>query len=290
MRISVIVATLGRPEVVAQLLDSLATQTRAPAQVVLSVTSPGDLPSDLPEGAVVLTGSKGLPAQRNRGLEAALTESDLIAFFDDDYLPSSRALEGIAAFFEAHPDIAGANGVLLADGINSAGVSFEDAVALVREHDARSAEPARVLHELPNGLYGCNMVYRTAAIGEVRFDETLPLYGWQEDLDFSVQVGRRGRLVKSSAFTGVHRGVKGGRTSGLKLGYSQVANPIYLCRKGTMTWKFGLSLLIRNLIANHVKVFAPEPWVDRKGRLEGNWIALGHLMANRLSPMHIVDM
>ena len=28
-----------------------------------------------------------------------------------------------------------------------------------------------------------------------RFDEALPLYGWQEDIDFTTQIGRRGRLV-----------------------------------------------------------------------------------------------
>ncbi|AZO77314.1 hypothetical protein B5U98_17255 [Bosea sp. Tri-39] len=38
----------------------------------------------------------------------------------------------------------------------------------------------------------------------------------------------------STALRGVHRAVKRGRTSGLRVGYSQIANTVYLARKGTM--------------------------------------------------------
>src|SRR5262249_49325392 len=138
--------------------------------------------------------------------------------------------------------------------------------------------------------YGCNMIYRASAIGETRFDERLPLYGWQEDVDFAAQIHKRGRIVRSQAFAGVHRGVKSGRLGGLRLGYSQIANPVYLARKGTMGLSHAGLLMMCNFVANHAKALRPEPWVDRKGRLRGNWLALWHLMTGQIDPCRVLEM
>jgi glycosyltransferase involved in cell wall biosynthesis len=234
-------------------------------------------------------GTKGATVQRNRGLELVLGEVDIVAFCDDDYLPSRRALQGIVALFSAHPDVVGANGTLLADGINSAGISYDDAVAMIERHDALADPPdLDTLVDL-DGLYGCNMVFRTSAIGDVRFDEALPLYGWQEDIDFAAQLRPRGRIVMSRAFAGVHRGVKGARTSGRRFGYSQVANPIYLTRKGTMRAGFAFRIVAKNVLANHIRVWRPEPWVDRMGRVRGNWMAFADTLSGRAHPGRILQ-
>ena len=63
------------------------------------------------------------------------------------------------------------------------------------------------------GAYGCNMAFRTAEIGSVRFDERLPLYGWQEDLDFCGALRSSGRIVKTDIVWGVHLGTKRGKGS-----------------------------------------------------------------------------
>ena len=78
------------------------------------------------------------------------------------------------------------------------------------------------------------MSIRTSAIGALRFDERLPLYGWQEDIDFTSQLRASGRVVGLNTLNGVHLATKSGRISGMKFGYSQIANPVYLVRKGTM--------------------------------------------------------
>ena len=134
------------------------------------------------------------------------------------------------------------------------------------------------------------MAYRRSVIGGERFDENLPLYGWQEDVDFAIRIGRRGRIAATNAFFGVHRGAKGGRISGRKFGYSQVANIVYLGRKRTMPWWFGLFLLGRNIIANHARMLWPEAWVDRPGRAMGNWLAFIDLLRGRLSPLRAADL
>ena len=77
--------------------------------------------------------------------------------------------------------------------------------------------------------YGCNMTIRLAPLRrhKFRFDERLPLYSWQEDVDLFRPMATCGDIVQLGKARGVHLGTKRGRGSGLKLGYSQVANPLY---------------------------------------------------------------
>lgn len=294
-RIAVVVSSTGRPECLAFLWNCLREQTLLANRVVFSVTGAEDLPDldtdeDFPE---VIMSEKGLPRQRNRGLEAVLSDSDYVAFFDDDYVPSKYALEGLVRAFECFPDANGLTGQLLSDGIGGPGVSLDDAASMVRTHDMNvirddCAVPPQILRRL-SGLYGCNMAYRTSAIGETRFDETLPLYGWQEDVDFSARVS--GLMLKTNALMGVHCGIKSGREKrGDMLGYSQIANPYYLWRKGSMTPCFALKLCTRNMLSNHLRAFWPEPWVDRRGRARGNWVALFDLLMGRSHPERILNL
>ena len=290
-KIVVAVATLGRPDDVGELLEALSEQTRQPDHIVLSVT---DLQNDLPDPGIyqkaeVLIGSKGLCAQRNRVLDHNQAQYDFLVFFDDDYLPSRTTIEDIVSFFEAHPDVVGMSGKLLADDILGPGLSKLDATELIKTHDASPASETNDPKPV-NDLYGCNMAYRVSAIGATRFDERLPAYGWLEDVDFSNQLLARGRLVTTDAFVGVHRGTKRTRSRGKPLGYSQVANPIYLARKGTMSISDAFIQLSRNIIANHAKSLRPEPWVDRLGRVQGNWLAIFDLLRGRLDPERIVHL
>jgi succinoglycan biosynthesis transport protein ExoP len=97
-----------------------------------------------------------------------------------------------------------------------------------------------------------------------------------EDFDFSRMIAHYGEVVCGKQMEGVHLSVKAGRNSGVRFGYSQVANPIYLVRKRTMSMRFAGTQFVRNLAANLVKVRKPEPWVDRKGHLKGNALAFLH--------------
>jgi hypothetical protein len=89
---------------------------------------------------------------------------------------------------------------------------------------------------------------------------------------------------------GVHLGLKAGRVSGDRLGYSQVVNPIYLIRKGSVPASFALPLMFRNLAANLARSFWPEAWVDRRGRLRGNLLALCHVLTGRIEPEHVLKL
>ena len=290
------IATVGRPRCVEDALSLLRTQTRRPDLVLLSATGPGDLPRDLdgllaalPFEAEVVVGQKGLTRQRNRALDAVTARCEgrngFVVFFDDDFVPRDDWLENAAAEFADRPSCIGLTGVLLADGASGPGYSQSQAVEIIRKGtgllrggDVRyRAGPARA-------LYGCNMAFRLQAVGAAIFDEALPLYGWLEDEDVSGQLRKLGELVRSARLVGVHLGVKAGRVSGANYGYSQIANPIYLVRKGTYAAPHAARLMARNLASNILRTPFPEPYVDRWSRLRGNLHALRDLLLGRLHP------
>ena len=129
----------------------------------------------------------------------------------------------------------------------------------------------------------------TARAHGLRFDERLPLYAWSEDMDFTHRIGRHGCIVKLHGARGVHLGVKSGRSSGRRLGYSQVANPLYLRAKGSYTWRRALGSVGRNVAANVARALWSEPWVDRRGRLVGNLLGFVDLARGRLDPERVLE-
>ena len=285
-RVAVVVASTGRPHELQDLLQALSGQTVQQSRIVLSVSDDEDLPDNVPEDVAVVFGDKGAAAQRNRGLNLILDQADLVVFVDDDYLPTQGMIEGVIAVFATFKDVVGCNGRLLADGINGPGIGYDEAQKLVNEHQKAGADDINI-RDVLDGLYGCNMAFRAAAIGKVRFDENLPFYSWQEDIDFAAQLLGRGRLIRSDGFAGVHRGVKRGRGSGVRFGYSQVVNPIYLARKKTMRWSYALKIIRNNVLANLLKMFFPEPWVDRRGRVIGNMMGLRDVVLRKDDPRNI---
>ena len=103
------------------------------------------------------------------------------------------------------------------------------------------------------------------------------------------QLASHGSVVQAARLRGVHLGTKGsGRSPGRRLGYSQVANPLYLARKGTMRWSLALKHMAKNLLANSVRSLSPEPWVDRRGRLAGNCLAMWDCVRGQVDPQRIL--
>ena len=302
MRVAAIIASAGRPACVADVILDLRRQSQAPARIIVVVPNERDLPPPAAlAGAEVVISARGAATQRNTGLNHLAThganDCDVVVFFDDDFVPSRHAIAGIARLFADHPAMVGATGAVLADGIKTPGIPYSRAKAIVFDHDnayerkrTSNLAPAPTMVADTPDLYGCNMAYRVSAIADLRFDERLKLYAWQEDVDFSVRTGARGRLIKTDAFAGVHLGIKSGRTSGVRLGYSQIQNPVYLWRKGTMPTAKAWRLMARNLATNHLRTLWPEPWVDRIGRVRGNWIGFADLLRGRLTPERIEEM
>jgi GT2 family glycosyltransferase len=292
LKLVVIIATAGRAELVAQLLRHLETQTRAPDEVVLAAPDASHLDPYRPQRFAVscMFGRLGLTAQRNLALELALGRSEVITFFDDDFLPANDYLERVQQAFAANPEWSVVFGHAVHDGARTPGLTFPEGLLKLR-----AAEQARSPQHPPQafnhpGAYGCNMSVRSKSVGSIRFDERLVLYGWQEDIDFTSQLRGSGRVVALNTLFGVHLGAKAGRVSGIRFGYSQVVNPVYLIRKGTMPVTFALELMTRNLAANILRSLWPEAHVDRVGRLRGNLLAAYHLLKGKVEPEHILKL
>ncbi|TPK90666.1 glycosyltransferase [Mesorhizobium sp. B2-4-12] len=288
MRLAVIIPTLGRSAQVARLLGYLGSQKRLPDEVILSAPDAThvELPASCPFPVKCVFGPRGLTAQRNTALAPSLARFDIITFFDDDFVPSAEYLKQIEQAFITNDEWAVVMGRVIKDGAANAGLTWEDAEAALRAAEGtRSAGPSAIDHV---GAYGCNMSVRSSLVGDLRFDERLVLYGWQEDIDFTSQLRSKGRVVCVSSIRGVHLGIKTGRVSGERFGYSQVANAIYLIKKGSVPASFALPLMLRNIAANLAKSLWPEPYVDRRGRLRGNLLAILHVAIGRIEPEYIL--
>lgn len=292
MNIVVGIATAGRREVLSETLLHLTRQTQRPDAIFVCPSAPDDVDEvfaqALPIPITVVAGERGLTKQRNAIL-GSVGSAELLVFLDDDFLPRNDFLEQAQKLFRADPAIVVATGLVLADGIHGPGLSVEDGLAILRRDAATTAD------NLPTPVYnayGCNMVFRFSAITAegTRFDERLPLYGWQEDVDFCRRLAGHGRIVKSEALRGVHLGNKRGRTSGLRFGYSQVANPLYLFRKGTVSLKWALRLMGGNIAANMLGSLKPQGLVDRRGRLKGNIVAFLDLLRGRMDPLRMLEL
>ncbi|MAD47195.1 MAG: glycosyl transferase [Oceanospirillaceae bacterium] len=286
------IATCGRPQILAEALAYMVNQTRMPDVIYLSpINAAKDikltgLPDAILQRVKVLAGPAGSSAQRNTIINA-LSYDDIVQFLDDDFLMHPTYCEQVLALFERNPEVGGHSGKVLADGVNSGGIDIADAITILEG----AKLPDEPIHWHHGTTYGCNMAFRASVLldNHVRFDEQLPLYGWFEDLDFSASVDRFAPVVNSNYCLGVHLGTKAGRSPGLRLGYSQVVNPWYLAKKGTMPWKLAVISILRRVIANTVRSIKPEPWVDRLGRLKGNLLGIKDLLTGKAHPARILE-
>lgn len=189
-RISVVVRTRDRPELLAEALASLAESTYRRAEVVL--VNDGGSPPVLPEGyplpvvRVDLTQPQGRAAAAQAGVAAATGE--YVAFLDDDDLAAPEHLATLA-------------GLVSAAGVR---VAYTDAAVAVYEHEpagwvcrerrlpySRDFDPdvLRVDNYIP---FNTLLIERRLFAEAGAFDSALPFF---EDWDF---------LIRLSAITPFH--------------------------------------------------------------------------------------
>ena len=293
MKISALICTLGRPEVLHDTVRSILAQTHPVHEILIGTPStenvlPGTL--DLPLVRFV-PAPLGSTCQRNACLDRLAPDTELVAFFDDDIELAPDFLACMVALFRQTPALVASSGRLLHDGGVDLFCDRAEAQAKCRQTPS-SWSPGRPVHTEPlRSAYGCDMVFRADRARAVRFDENLPLYAWLEDADYS-PAATRGHMavVTNHDAVAVHLGARGGRIDGLRLGFSQIVNPFYLWRKSRV---FSLPYLLihfwlRCLIGNTLGLFTGEPQEDRLGRLAGNAVGLLHLGRGRCCPQDIL--
>lgn len=292
--ITVAIASANRCKILEEVIPHIQKQTRLPNSIIICAPSKNDIPSEtlskLNCNVQQIVSERGLCRQRNAILVEA-GDADIVLFLDDDFLMASDYLENLEAFFRTQTDVVMSTGTVQADGILGPGFTVDDGLQILNDSENSPPSENTAYVQIYN-CYGCNMAIRMSAIrnNNLMFDEKLPLYGWLEDVDFSRQIAPFGKIVRVASLRGVHLGTKIGRTPGERLGYSQIANPIYLLRKNTMNFRHMSTQVARNFFANFAKVIRPEPWVDRRGRLRGNIKALRDLINGKLSPENVLAM
>ncbi len=290
------IPTRGRPAILKETLTDLRLQTRRPDRIFVVYFEPkdvGDAPALFPEARFIQgKGSGGSCSQRNHLLDAAAADGhDLLFIQDDDFFAHRNYLERATEAFARDREIVGFTGKVLADGTTGPGYTVEWArstLSGIRTTPTLTESPTRGAFNCD----GCNMMFRLAVVQKhkVRFDEQMPGYAWYEDIDFSRRMMAYGKVVTADGAQGIHLGNKGGKTSGRRFGYSQVANPIYLWKKGSYPLPHAIRSIAKNVTANLVKSMRPEPYVDRHGRLDGNFLAFRDLLSARMHPERILKL
>lgn len=279
-------ASAGRPELLADALRFCNAQHGIGFRGVVSVPDDTSLPKDrsLLHGWRVVTGTRGLAAQRNAGMDA-LGVVELVAFFDDDAVARPDYLAEAVRFLRNHPEVVGLTGTVLLDGKITGEIDRESAAAVL----ARSVkETGSGRWRLTRELYGANFVVRRSAAPDLRFDERLPLYSWLEDHDFARRLMPFGLLAHVDDCVIVHRAAaSGGRQSHRRLGYSQVMNAVHLARKGSFPTWLAAQQIFRPVAKNLAHSVAGPSASWRRQRLRGNAMAAADALRGHVTPERI---
>jgi hypothetical protein len=201
-RVSVILRTKDRPELLAEALASLRAQTFADFETVL-VNDGGPLPGGLlsqPPGRGLTVIAPPAPGGRTHALNAGLAaaQGGWIAYLDDDdvYLPGHlAALEGAraAGARAAHTSVRKVQQEAAEDG------TFHDAQELIVYE--RPCDPARLLYR--NDIPLIAIGHERELVEETGpFDPSFDLY---EDWEFLIRLSRAAPVVHVPLVTAVYR-------------------------------------------------------------------------------------
>jgi GT2 family glycosyltransferase len=282
LRFSVVIPTLGRPDVLRATLATIARLDPPPAELIVV---DGD-PAGSAEAVAAAAGARyarartGLTAQRNHGLE--LATGDVVVFFDDDVEAEPGVLGELERAYR-DPEVVGATGRAIEPDLRRVGNTRSRLRALLpgggREGGfTRYGYPRRLQDDSRERdveyMLGCFMSARRDVAAEVGFDERLTGYALTEDEDFSYRLSRRGRVRYVPDATIVHHNVDSGRKVSRarmrEFNRSVVVNRAYVFRKNfrrTPLARVQFALLVAVLAAHRV---LNGEWAGVAGLAEGS--------------------
>jgi GT2 family glycosyltransferase len=291
LSLAVLIPSRGRAVELLETVESILKQSVQPALIILSVTCEDDFIAeirDLPRVKLVV-GPTGKTSQLNRGVKALGSDIDVIAIMDDDVELLRDYLKMIRDIFRRYPDLMGLTGQMVVNG----GLDRAQARRMAEKEFSSPVEEkaAEVFWLKPNqGLYGCCMALRHSLFDHIQYDERLPLYSWMDDADIGMRAQRYGRCCYYPDAGLIHLGVNGGRVSGVRFGFCQIMNPVYLASERVFNWPDVIRIhVVKVLLANLLGWLRRDSKVDRAGRLRGNWLALLSWLQGRIEPERILE-
>lgn len=285
MRLSLAIATKGRPDDLRETLASLASCDPRPHELIVVDGDEGRSAEPVvTEFAREAAGAlpvrydhtrPGLTHQRNVALD--LVDGDVVVFVDDDVRFAPQFFERLGEPYR-EPDVVGATGRV----IEPQGRRFGNSRSVVRRAlfgggregtMTRFGYPRR-LQDLTRSrdvefMQGCLMSARTEVARELRFDERLPGYGLAEDEDFSYRLSRRGRVRFAADVEIEHKNTGGSGSATRSFNRTVVVNRAYLFRKNfrrTPLARFQFAALLVLLTAHRA---VNREWQGVRGLMDG---------------------
>jgi GT2 family glycosyltransferase len=245
VRLSVVIATKGRPEILRETLASLARCRPRPDELIVVDGDPGGSAREAVAGAGetaaetdvrYLPSEPGLTRQRNAGTHAA--QGDVVVFLDDDVQVDPGLFGALALAYE-DPGVVGATGVVVEESRRR----FVDKESRLRRlllgrgegRMTRFGYPRRLLDQGAERdvefMPGCLMSGRRQQVAQTGFDERLTGYALAEDEDFSYRLSRQGRIRHVPDASVLHRNTGFLTTDARAFNRMVVVNRAYLFRK-----------------------------------------------------------
>ncbi len=251
---TLIVPTFKRPREMIALLECLLQIPDPPGEVVIVDGSPGEDVSravqpwadavELPLNLACVSSQAGLTSQRNVGIDAA--GGDYIFFLDDDCLPEPGYFSAIRDVFakDSRREVGAVRG-FLTNGINKPLTRLwrlRYAIGLVPR-----SEPGRYHSSGTSGtwdmvapfsgvrpvdvLAGGASAYRREVFEQDRFSEFFYGYAQGEDLEMSLRIGKRWKLLVCGDARVLHNHAESGRPTGIRRGRMAVRNRYFIWRR-----------------------------------------------------------
>jgi len=210
-KLALIIPTRNRLELLANLLKSLREQTVQPHQVIIVDGSDQPIEPEIkqflsPGVSYLRVFPPSLTRQRNEGIKALNEDMTLVGYLDDDIVLESDAVEAMLNFWEKCPDDVGGSSFNITNNppvkLSLFGKLLGRLFCLdngrqgvvLRSGFNRIVSP--VLEDTYTGwLCGGATVWRRQLLEEHKYDERLSAFAYYDDVDFSLLVRDRWKLV-----------------------------------------------------------------------------------------------
>jgi GT2 family glycosyltransferase len=246
--LTVAVCTYKRPHSIKAFMDSLPGQDQKPERLVIVDASPNDATEQMVRNYVGLENlAHGVQYFRVKGAFDTLTCSrnfalrqvttDIMAFFDDDIILLPGCLREMVATHRRFGEEVSGVGAIAENQIYAPPLLWKMRKWLGIVPHLQPGKYARSGVSLPwsfqaatdeliegDWLSGCSMMWKTAIAREIGFNERFGGHSMGEDLDFSLRMGQRGKLMVNGKARVLHMIEPAGRPNSYMLGYTGMRN------------------------------------------------------------------
>ena len=304
---SILIPTRNRHDDLCDCLRSIAAQSCLPTELLIIDASPeprGDVAQTYQDCAgkvlvrYVRATVPGSSRQRNIAIYLVCQTSQFLIFLDDDTILEPTCCEELLRPMADSPGVVATMGNIL----NSQGYSYNTLIQafyrlfLMEGRSGTLLTSGSIghirenLHGAPfqtSWLVGCVMAVRRAAMGDLRFDSTFERFGgyaFNEDLDFSYALAKRGPMLCVPDARLVHNMSPAGRPKiDYRFGISQVSNRALFVRKhlpGPVHFACYLWSMLGTMLINAAMIAQGRS----PTRLVGNLIGLALVLSGQIRP------